>query len=406
MAFRDDIQSASDKLNEFMGKNGPNWRDKLLPAMFRSVPFELLDSKLSGGHRLAKHEYPNRDQGWIESMGEKLPEFSITGFVIGADYFVKRDALIDALRQSGAGTLTDPYKGEVLVVCESWDCAEVRADGRMAMFTMTFTMAGTLETTVGRPSGLVSEEINYGAAILARSTAMIRNAAETTAATLNLIGQAARVVTDAVNQVRSTVDMAETMVTNATVGAVQAYNDLLGIFIPGDSSAFTADNMQLVADYVGFIGSFDVLITAAGAYDDIPIDAVVTSTSASEIAIEKNQAILNRYFRRVYLGCSAIAAVDTAFDSYDTAITARDALTGKLIVAGEQDLAGYTFRFLSDVAGALARLADHATPRFTSSLEVAQLLYGNATRADEITSRNAIEHPGFIIGRTLKVLTE
>lgn len=400
MGFSSDLGSAVDKLNGLIGLGGGNWRDLLQPASFRGVPFEVFDSTLSGGHRNAKHEYPNRPIGWTEPLGPTIEEFSLSGFVAGDDYFAKRDALIAALRESGPGTLVDPYMGDVEVVCDSWDKAEVMADGRMAVFTMTFSLSGD-------PAKLIESDSDTGESLLSEALGVLSDASKDLADTIALVGEPARIVNAAINKVKAEVGLAMKRIESAVEGVIQAYTDLVNQFIPDNGSAsFSADGMAGVQALVGLIASVDSLLALSDAYDGEPYDPVITATAPTEQTKQKNAAALNRFFQKTYLGTAAAAVVTTKFKSYDEAVAVRDKLVGKLIRAGEQQLAGKAFHFLTNRAGSLDRLTDIETPRFTSTLELAHRFYGDAGRADEIMSRNRIEHPGFIINQNLKVLAQ
>ena len=72
------------------------WRGQLLPASFRGVRFLVRQHALATGRRLAVHEFPLRDEAFVEDLGRAPRTFSIAGYVLGDDYFAQRDALIDA----------------------------------------------------------------------------------------------------------------------------------------------------------------------------------------------------------------------------------------------------------------------------------------------------------------------
>jgi prophage DNA circulation protein len=400
MGFGSDIGSAVDKLNGLIGLGGSNWRDQLKPASFRGVPFEVFDSDLSGDHRNAKHDYPMRPVGWVESMGPTMEEFSINGFVGGNSYFSKRDALIAALRQDGPGTLIDPYMGEVEVVCGPWSKKEIMTDGRMAVFAMTFTVAGD-------PAKLIESDTDTGESLLSEALGMLSDASKALADGIALAGQPAKILNAAINKVKGEIGLAMKRIESAVEGVADAWSSLIDQFVPNNgSSSFSEDHLADVQGFIGLIGSVDSLLSLSNAYDGEPYDPVITETAPTERTRQKNDFALNKFFQKTYLGTAAKAVATATFTSYDEVTAVRDNLVGKLIRAGEPQLAGKTFHYLSNRAGNLARLTDVETPHFVSTLELAQRYYGDATRADEILARNRIEHPGFIVHQTLKVLTQ
>lgn len=125
-----------------------SWRDNLQSASFRSVPFKVLDAETLIGRRNVLHQYPFKDEPYVEDLGEDAQEFTIVGYVIqepgnGFDYFSERDALISVLRESGSGTLVHPFLGELIVALSGKArLSETFQEGGIARFTMTFVQAG------------------------------------------------------------------------------------------------------------------------------------------------------------------------------------------------------------------------------------------------------------------------
>lgn len=120
-----------------------SWRDLLLPAAFRGVPFFYQDTEFEGGRRLANHEFPKRETGYIKDLGKRNRQYNITSYVLDdEDYFTARDALISALEEEGSATLDHPYLGPLTVNIEKFRMHETRAEGAMARFEITAFDAG------------------------------------------------------------------------------------------------------------------------------------------------------------------------------------------------------------------------------------------------------------------------
>ena len=119
-----------------------SWRETLQPASFRGEPFLVEAHDSAFGRRLVVHEYPNRDVPYAEDLGRKARRFSLTAFVVGEEYQAQRDRLLEAVEQSGPGTLVHPYLGSLEVVIEACQVKETLQDGRMAKFSLTCIEAG------------------------------------------------------------------------------------------------------------------------------------------------------------------------------------------------------------------------------------------------------------------------
>src|SRR5689334_1577526 len=126
----------------------------LVGAAFRGVPFHVDTAERAGGRRTARHEYPFRDEPFVEDLGRKARAFPVEGYVVGPDYLVQRDALIAALEdERGPGTLAHPYYGNVSVVCTQFRVRESSADGGMARFAVDFEQtASTPSVPVATPA--------------------------------------------------------------------------------------------------------------------------------------------------------------------------------------------------------------------------------------------------------------
>lgn len=104
------------------GSASDDWQSQLNPCSFRGVPFAILNEEGSHGRRQAVHEYPYRDTAWIEDMGRGTRRFIIRGFLVqnslvygGGDVISQRLALIAACEEKGSGTLMHPTLGEMTV---------------------------------------------------------------------------------------------------------------------------------------------------------------------------------------------------------------------------------------------------------------------------------------------------
>lgn len=104
-------------------------KDDVLPGSFKGVPFLISKSSVSGGRKDVLHEFPNSNRQTIEDLG-LLPRSFTVKAILNADtdnenYLQRRDALLAALEQGGAGVLVHPLYGQIEnVVCRSYTADE------------------------------------------------------------------------------------------------------------------------------------------------------------------------------------------------------------------------------------------------------------------------------------------
>ena len=94
------------------------------------------------GRRVAVHEYPGRDEPFVEDLGRRTKRWTVEAFVVGDDYAAIRDRLIDACDMPGAGELVHPYLGSLQVACTACSLTERTREGRMARLSLEFVEAG------------------------------------------------------------------------------------------------------------------------------------------------------------------------------------------------------------------------------------------------------------------------
>jgi prophage DNA circulation protein len=91
------------------------WQDDLQKCSFRGVEFHVEGGDGRMGRRIITHEYALRDEPYIEDNGAAANQFTLEAFILGDDLRAKREALISALNQPGAGVLIHPRLGTLSV---------------------------------------------------------------------------------------------------------------------------------------------------------------------------------------------------------------------------------------------------------------------------------------------------
>ena len=112
------------------------WRGRLIDASFRGVPFKVRSHEAPLGRRNEVHQYPGRDDPFVEDLGQEAGVWSFEAFVIGPDYFADRDRLVVALNKKGPGELVHPYLGRKTAAVTDAAVSESFDEGGLARFRL------------------------------------------------------------------------------------------------------------------------------------------------------------------------------------------------------------------------------------------------------------------------------
>lgn len=397
-----------------------SWREALRPASFRGVPFYVEDADQQGGRRQAVHEFPQRDDVYVEDLGLRPHEFRIDGYVLGADYMAGRDALIAAADAPGTGTLVHPYRGSLTVSCMSWTTRESARDGGIAWVTLIFIASAAAQPTSVEDTGALVED----AAAVAEA-----EGTDGLVDQFSVEGQAGFVAESAAGRVQGLVDRLDPALTRLGAGR----DALSGVTLR--LATLRQEALQMVRRVPDLAGAVAGLVTSARLLANTPRAALrelrgliglntgarTPGDTPARIVERANVDALERLVTLVAAAEAGRAVAAMPFASYDEAVAVRDDLADRLDSAAQAAAdAGDdgAFRALSalrlavtrDVTrrgGSLARIYSYTPPATEPALVTAHRLYGQAGRADEIVERNRVPHPGFVPGaEPLEVLTD
>ncbi len=125
-----------------------SWRDNLRDASYRGVPFKVLKISTDVGRRNILHQYPFKDEPYLEDMGQDADVYNVTGYIVqnkknNFDYFNERNALIEVLKAPGPGILVHPWLGDITVGLQGKARMEESfTEGGIARFVIIFVLAG------------------------------------------------------------------------------------------------------------------------------------------------------------------------------------------------------------------------------------------------------------------------
>lgn len=392
------------------------WRDTYRPAAFRGVTFHVESSETSHGRRQAVHEHAQRDVPYTEDLGRKAREFSVEGYLLGADYHLARNALIEACEQAGPGLLVHPYRGELTVVCRGLSVGETSQDGGLCRISLTFLEAGeaSMPRAVvnsvnaigkagngvidGAKSGFLSEFLTDGLPgfVVDAASARLTQVTDFLASPgFNLSGEFAAAAEYAY-QVRELAADAMDLVLQPTQ-LVDRLTGVLGLM----RGAFGGNSFGALS------GLFQAFTTNYGGKTNTP----------SRQQQAKNHNAMGELVRQVAVAEAAKSAVVTEYPSFPEAVAARETLLVSVDEESERTANDDAYVALSALRTEIVRGIPRQGARLPQLLEykpavtlpallVAYQLYGDAGRADEIAQRNAPVHPGFLTGgAALQVLS-
>ncbi|MCQ9423379.1 DNA circularization N-terminal domain-containing protein [Pseudomonas sp. LJDD11] len=411
------------------------WRDNYRAATFRGVGFFVSTADSTHGRRQAVHETAQRDVPYTEDLGRKAREFSITGYLLGKDYDVEREAMIAACEQAGAGVLVHPYRGELTVVCRGLTVSESTEEGGKCTLSITFLEAGEVSypsakvdsvNAISKKGGEVSDAARHNFVSVFTTKGYPAFVAEAAVATLQGFS--------------AYLSAGQAIGASHTGAASDFYAQVKQI--GSQAFGFVQQPLELASQVVGAVDgirsafggrAFKVLIDLYDRYNDKASSPGRTATPSRQQMASNTQA-LNALIRHACIAQAATAAVvtqasvtiggtdtrstPTVYDSYEAALTVRTELADRLDEESEATaddqvyvaLTGLRTAVVQAVPSAeqdLPRLSRYCPRQTLPSLLVAYQLYGDAAREQDIVMRNAPRRPGFLTGgKQLEVLAD
>lgn len=358
-------------------------------ATFRGVPFIVESTELSGGRRGVTHEYPGRDLPFREDLGRSTREFPVEGYLVGADVRTQRERLQAALEEEGPGDLVHPYYGTRRVAVTSFRFRTSSREGRFVSVSIEF-----VETPAepAQPSAVPDvEAAALSSVVVARSSAVSVFLARYDP------GLSMGSVEDSVVGVSAAAEAAVSGADLSAQARAELFRDIgLLAGLARDGAAL----VELLVDVLAQVPS-----NALAVYHFTPGAAPPNTTANRQQELQNYEA-----FRLVAQQVALLRAVELAvveeFDSYESAVAARDELAE--LIDEQQEAVGdelYTalVQLRADLVKAvpragLARIVTYEPPATTPSLVLAHRLYGSVSGEADLVARNSPRRPGFLTG--------
>lgn len=436
---------------------------QLRPASYRGVRFGVLGGQLRFGRRNAIHEYPFRDTIWVEDLGKSRRMIQMTGFLVGDDVIAQRDALIAACEKSGDGELVHPTLGQRTVALLDVSSSEQWEQGRVFELNFTFVEQGrrqypeSTETTAGAVAVAVDKANTASRAAFAAKGQNLKTLSSINAAVAVAQAWANKAITtarDATSLIRmagvlqgdigrmvslgsgrlSWVSSYFTTGLKTLTNPAASISDLVGRAAQG-RQLIGASALSMVASAKklspsstgGFVDEaqgmaaalLDASPTPGAALRTLSTMATVGTSSRVTGSAAVAQGATADLFRRSAAAALATAATQYEPASSEEAKSVRDLVVGvldaEITTAGDQGEDGVYAAFralraavvqlLNAVGASLPTLMTVTTARPMPSLALAQRLYRDPTRSDELVAKANPIHPAFM-PTTFQALSE
>ncbi|MFV2949666.1 DNA circularization protein [Pseudomonas japonica] len=415
-----------------------SWRDRIDPELrgsFRGVEFHVESADTNGGRRWLVFEYPRRDRPYTEDMGRRAKEWRLSFFIAGDDYDKQRDLMIEAVDAPGAATLVHPYIGTVSAIASEPRWSEAWNEGGICRFEVTFVESG--EDFLPETSVDTQREVDLAAdAAQAESEKDFWerwSVEELTGWSLeaiergltDIIGDLERIVGGIADEIASVIRFPMNIVgivlggfnrlRNAVMRPINALSLYSGTSVLSKSDSNSSSSLWLppgppvrTIRALRQIASVGHAVVVPTANNPESARRAVSTLAAQQlngrlaaITAARVMADTDWVSRRdaEAAGSETLALIDQQLETgepindqvYNTLVALR--------VAVATDLRTRTT--------ALPNMSNYTPQATLPALVIAQRLYGDATRTDEICVRNNIRHPGAVRGgMSLEVLSE
>ena len=437
--------------------SGSTWRSQLRKPSWRGIPFYWDQHATTYGNRLVEFEYPLNDVGAVQNLGNRIVAFSLAGYVLGEDAMDQLGKIINASVSKGFGTLVHPTRGSMKVWCASIRVTESNREGRVGRFEFSFvvepnqSVSVRVDTGAGVLSGLAKVVAAFHAALtlgllIAQDPAFLRNLALgmltsfVTSAIGDLVGLPGGVVAGLLTDFQAIAAQIDDpgALSDAVTGGFGDYAVAIAAANPTDTPQASLDAATAAATGTstatgspGTVAPYNaVALTSSAGVTTIAtlptgdptfgLTPYATSwgagypmpsgTSPLQIAQASTVGILVALIRG---GATLAIAQIYASTTWGSAQAAAAAQVSLLALIDTQALtasaAGYdalceawgqlSVAVVTDMttrAQQLPTLGAYAVSDSLPSLALAQRIYQDATRADELATLNAVPHPLFM----------
>lgn len=409
------------------------WRDELLTASLDGVPFFYEDVTTEIGRRGEIHEFVNRDDPFAEDLGRAARSWTITAYVLGDDYMLGRDLLMEIIEAGGEHVFRHPYQGDKIVkIIGKVPVKESTKEGGYASFGLTMHESGQEFPLLILPT---PPRVKFlaDAALLNLSVRTKFNILAAIAAVIRSVTDAINSATSVLRKINGKIGAALGLVDNLT-GAINGFLDELGDLL-NTPQALMNTLTNLVDALLDAIDTFTPDSPVPGIHEEVVDTVALTRAAIDELFsfetvasaiptptpqnfIEQTaHSEIGRAMRGAALASGSKVLAGLGLTSSTQALEIADDLAAKFEAFLRDDidektqesfahLKAETIIHFVETARSLPDIADYVPPSTVHALVLAYDLYGDPDRAEELIARNKIRHPTFVLGgRPLEVIS-
>lgn len=409
------------------------WLERLRPASIGGIPFQVESDRGTFGRKTVEHEYPERDIPESEDLGRKGRTYQIEGFIVGEDFDIQRNRLIEVIESSGRRELIHPAYGTLEVRIKPSTFTHSKREGRMVRFTLECVEAGEafFPTSVSNNTDTIDNLVdtitidaindffdkfsvdNVQSFVEAKAKEIFGDVIEKARPILDIVG----LDQEGLASGNSIVDAIEKNLEELTTDYTQMVDDIKGLFDlfgDGDNQRAASVSQQAFFSYSedfpdpsgDTTGNNQIINNNAAQTEMIEIFALGTSSKAANRAaiIENSELTIVTDPAQVALQPDSD---ETGFDTIEDAIIARDAIgdsidgitattTDDVTFGNLETLRGELFLAVPGENNNLSNVVDVKISAPIPSLVMSHGVYGTAQLENDVVKLNNPGHPGFM----------
>lgn len=423
-----------------------DWLRTLWPASYKGFAFFFETDDEEGGRGLVIHKFPNRDDPYLEDLGEEPRFYEGSAYVTGETADRLAVALTEMLASRGPGSLVVPIRGPVVVRCQTFQRRHDKDRMGYVAFRVKFVREGAATGLISIPhlsSMVLGSSARLVAAladafpraiITARQPDFVTEAAVEAAKGAALTIDAFRLsepvdptasarlrdqidtLYDAIPDLLSRTGETASATLDAVYAAIERYADRPASGIAVEAPYAGAFALALALSHIttaladalpaeAAVRAMRDLALAYPAEERSPLRRSKSVTNADEnrMAVERHirlsalagfaEAITRRTYKARPEGVTARAEVAARFEA--ELENSGGAANAELFIA-IQALRGNVVEFLTRLIADLAPIVTVQAPRAMPALWWAWRLYADPTRDAELIERNFVQHPAIM----------